>query len=212
MKGFNHGKPISEETRDKMSRSAERTLNGFKKGHKTNVGSHFSEETKKKMSETAKSQSRSSWQPKGYKHSDDTKNKLRISFIGRPSNQLGKEHPYMKSESYRRKVSMIMKKIVVEGRHNFWKGGITEINKSVRTRLEYKLWREAVYKRDNYTCIECKQHGGKLNAHHIKPFSLFPELRYAIDNGVTLCIDCHRKTDSYGNRIFMIEKQLLINK
>jgi 5-methylcytosine-specific restriction endonuclease McrA len=59
-------------------------------------------------------------------------------------------------------------------------------------------WRKAVFERDEYTCIICKQKGGKLNADHIKPFKAFPELRYDINNGRTLCIECHKKTDSYG--------------
>lgn len=84
--------------------------------------------------------------------------------------------------------------------NNKWKGGITPINEKIRKSIEYKLWRESVFNRDNYTCIWCLKKGGKINADHIKPFAFYPELRFAIDNGRTLCEECHRKTDTYGFR------------
>lgn len=88
---------------------------------------------------------------------------------------------------------------------NLWKGGITQINMKIRKSLEYRLWRESVFARDNWTCIwGGKEHGNKLQADHIKPFSLYPELRFAIDNGRTLCVECHRKTDTYGNNKKMV--------
>ncbi|MDZ4228266.1 MAG: HNH endonuclease [Candidatus Levybacteria bacterium] len=80
----------------------------------------------------------------------------------------------------------------------FWLGGIAPENKIIRRSIEYRLWRESVFARDNFTCQECKVRGNKLHADHIKPFALFPELRFAIDNGRTLCVGCHRKTDTYG--------------
>lgn len=88
---------------------------------------------------------------------------------------------------------------------HFWKGGVTSINQSIRASLEYRLWRTAVFERDNYTCIWCGARNGDgkrnvLNADHIKPFAYYPELRFAIDNGRTLCRPCHLTTETFGNK------------
>lgn len=80
------------------------------------------------------------------------------------------------------------------------KGGITPQNRLIRGSEAYSKWRVAIFKRDNYTCQDCGRRGRALNAHHIKPFALFPELRMEISNGTTLCVPCHRKTDSYAGR------------
>lgn len=86
-----------------------------------------------------------------------------------------------------------------------WKGRITSKNLIDRSSVEYKKWRDAVFERDNYTCGICKNSkGGNLNAHHIKNFAEFPLLRFDVDNGTTLCQDCHGVVhflpDSYRNR------------
>lgn len=100
----------------------------------------------------------------------------------------------------RLKKSLAAKKAIAEGRHNFYIDGRTPENNMVRHSIEYRLWREAVFARDNFTCQECKVRGGELHAHHIKPFATHPELRMAIDNGQTLCILCHQKTFSYRSK------------
>lgn len=82
-----------------------------------------------------------------------------------------------------------------------WKGGVTPKYRSIRTSKEYKKWRTSVFERDNYTCTWCSYKGKGLNADHIKPFALFPKLRFNINNGRTLCTECHLKTDTYGGRI-----------
>ena len=68
-------------------------------------------------------------------------------------------------------------------------------------RKSYRDWRKAVFERDNFECIWCGS-TENLNADHIKPFAYFPELRFAIDNGRTLCKKCHRKTDTWGKGVY----------
>lgn len=94
-----------------------------------------------------------------------------------------------------------------------WTGNTT--TKSERRiamgQIEYKLWRIAVFERDNYTCQGCGERGGELNADHIKPWALYPELRYAIDNGRTLCVSCHRKTFIFMSNQFIRRRNYLGN-
>lgn len=57
---------------------------------------------------------------------------------------------------------------------------------------EYNAWAKAVKQRDNYTCRKCGCTDKKrLHSHHIKSWSIYVELRYDINNGLTLCIECH---------------------
>jgi hypothetical protein len=156
---------------------------------------------------------------KGKHHSDGSKEKNRLNHLGKkyPNRKrppiFTKEHRLNISLTHkgkpsklkgrklsievRKTMSEVQKKRVLEGLHNNYKGGITPINHQIRCSLEYRLWRESVFERDNWTCVWCGERGGRLNADHIKPFAYFPELRFAIDNGRTLCESCHKKTDSY---------------
>ncbi len=118
----------------------------------------------------------------GRKHTPEAKEKLRQYRLGRripPEVRMKMGSKGSKNPGY------------IDGR--------TPANKRARHSAEYSLWREAVFTRDNYTCQACGKRGGDINADHIKPFALYPELRTSIENGRTLCIPCHRKTDTFGN-------------
>ena len=77
--------------------------------------------------------------------------------------------------------------------HPIWKGGITKENDKIRKSSEYKEWRLAVLRRDRFTCVKCGHIGSKSYAHgdgecdlradHIKPFSLYSDLRFVVSNG-----------------------------
>lgn len=104
--------------------------------------------------------------------------------------------------------------------HPNWQNGKTLLHSIIRKSIKYKRWRFEVFKRDNYTCQKCGKTDCYLETHHKKEFHiLFSEflkeydqfspiedketlVRLAIkwqpfwdiDNGKTLCKDCHNKT------------------
>jgi|ERR1700719_1519976 len=138
---------------------------------------------------------------KGIPHTEEAKRNMSLASKGKK-----------KSDEMRRKLSLTNK-----GRSNFWnrlrkgknhwnwKGGITPIGQAIRNSMEYEQWRTKVFERDLYTCQDCGQIGGYLEADHIKPFSLFPKLRFDINNGRTLCKPCHKKTPTYGVNVIKMK-------
>ena len=75
---------------------------------------------------------------------------------------------------------------------------------------KYKAWRATVLKRDGYSCRKCGSKGTKYNplqADHIKPWSLFPALRFDINNGRCLCRKCHKKTPTWGKKALDYKRQ-----
>ena len=84
-------------------------------------------------------------------------------------------------------------KTVRGDKHHNWKGGVTSAQGKARGSLEYVLWRNAVYERDRWRCTSCgiNCQKGNITAHHIESFATNPHLRFAVDNGVTLCRPCH---------------------
>ena len=74
---------------------------------------------------------------------------------------------------------------------NLWRGGVTPANRIIRNSPEYIDWRKRVFGRDNFSCKICGNRKCYIEADHILPFSLYPHLRFELDNGRTLCKPCH---------------------
>ena len=158
-------------------------------------GHSVSENTRRKIGIGNKGKSHVPWNkdkkmPEGFGRKIGEYNKR----IGRvPPSSLGKK----RSIKTRRKMSNSRK----GDKCYLWKDGITPINKKIRNGIESRLWREANFARDNWTCQKCKERGGVLHSHHIYNFSQYPELRFAIDNGITFCKNCHDKFHKiYGKK------------
>lgn len=107
---------------------------------------------------------------------------------------------YFKVRQYRKDIAHFCSKTCASQFRN--QGKRTE-DKIVRQSAKYKAWRTLVFERDNYTCQHCGNTNGNgetiyFHADHIKPFALYPEFRFEISNGRTLCVPCHKKTDTWG--------------
>ena len=168
----------------------------FPKGHKINLGKKRTSERIEQMRKIAIKKGFGKWM-KGRRNSQKTefkKGELAKNWSG-----------FVKGN---RAWNKNLHHLAISGeKSHLWKGGITPINKAIRSSLEYEEWRRKVFERDLYTCQDCGQIGGYLQADHIKPFAYFPDLRFELSNGRTLCIDCHKKTDTYMGRAKKFEEE-----
>lgn len=177
----------------------------FKKGHKT------SEAVRKKMRDNHADVSGKNNPNYGKHHTPEAMAKIRKA----RERQFGENNPFWNkhhTSKLKEKLS-IMAKTRTGNKNAHWKGGKTPLFQSIRNLDESKQWRSDVFQRDNWTCQTCglRCSEGKavyLEAHHIKEFAkiirgnniknvieaqLCKEL-WDIDNGVTLCEDCHKLT------------------
>lgn len=134
---------------------------------------------------------------KGYKHTEGAKKNMGISKIGHPT-----------SEETRLKISKANKGQVrpsIRGEnHYLWikdRAQLkTERRKSYDT--QHKYWALSVKNRDKWACriadIKCN---GRLEAHHILGWKDHPELRYKINNGITLCHAHHPRKRAEEKRL-----------
>ena len=135
--------------------------------------------------------------------SEDTRLKMHNSHIGKKKS---KEHA----------INIRLSKI---GPNNpNWKGGITDLRKAVRKLPNYHRWRTEVFIRDGFKCVLCGD-GGKLQVDHYPityadllcritstEDALKCETLWNVGNGRTLCIKCHRQSDTYGFKNRMANK------
>jgi hypothetical protein len=97
----------------------------------------------------------------------------------------------------------------ISGANNYhWKGGDNNPLRILRSSFAYKEWRRQVFRRDYWTCQICGEKKRKIWADHIKPFALYPELRFDINNGRTVCEECALKLPTHGNKVFNIIKEI----
>lgn len=111
----------------------------------------------------------------GRKRTQETKNKISKSHIGKKKPWAKFSLPHFSGE-----------------KHPNWKGGKTPFATLFKGRKDFSIWRLSIFQRDNFTCKKCLQKGGKLHVHHIFPVKKYHELIMEKNNGVTLCVNCHR--------------------
>lgn len=192
-------KGLTKETDERVAKSAEKNIDS----HKGQSRPH-SKETKRKISESHK----------GIRPSDESREKMSKSSKGQHAwnkgVELSEEHRQNLSESHkgyeppeevRRKMGLSRS----GDKNPNWKGGITALTEQIRKCFKYRQWTSDVFTHDDFTCQECGQRGGYLNAHHIKSFGLILQYYeittlgealecaelWNINNGITLCEECH---------------------
>lgn len=145
----------------------------------------------------------------GNKLSEESKNKIRIKAIGRIMSEatkrkisnafIGRVPTWLKGKPLSEEQKQKLRISVPRGNKSpHWRGGFT------KRPVQIKDWAKKVKVRDNFTCQLCGKVGGELHSDHIKPYYLYPELRFDLNNGRTLCVPCHRKTDTYGRPKIMV--------
>lgn len=134
----------------------------------------------------------------------DAKSKILIDY------NCGHPPTYIEANSYKqghRCAKCYTDKNLGENNHRY-NHTLTEKDRELgRKYSEYYIWTKEVYERDNYTCKSCSKRGTRLNAHHLNGYNWFIEGRTSIDNGITLCKECHEDFHSiYGKGNNTIEQ------
>ena len=150
------------------------------------------------------------------KESDFKNMHSKLTYIARCGHKFTSEYNVFKKSKYKMCKQCKNKQYSGENVYN-WKGGIynSELEKFRKT-YEFKHWHNEVFKRDKYTCRCCGNNkSGKLNSHHLDGYNWCIEGRTDINNGITLCEDCHKEFHQkygYGDNTKEQFEKFLINK
>lgn len=118
-----------------------------------------------------------------------------------------------RSEEFRKKCSASTQGVPLEE----WEGFVGRHGRQVTSTAAYKTLKRQAFIRDDFTCQECGEKSGKLECHHIIPVRLDESKELDVNNLITLCHSCHKKTrnkeedfiEKYTNKL--LEKAALIN-
>jgi len=99
-------------------------------------------------------------------------------------------HEMCRTGEFQRNRSAMLQGIPIEQ----WQGFTTPENKRLVASPEYRKWQKSVFNRDNHTCRLCEKTNCPIAAHHIYMKAKYPDMVLDIDNGITLCDQCHHKT------------------
>jgi hypothetical protein len=104
----------------------------------------------------------------------------------------------------------------ITGENNYlWREDREQINlgKKRWCSKECAEWRQQIFTRDNFKCkINNKDCKGRLEAHHILPWVNYPELRFDINNGITLCHAHHPRKKDEVAKLSPYFKELVAEK
>ena len=95
-----------------------------------------------------------------------------------------------RSESTREKIRIANTGRFLKEKSPHWIKDRSLVKQDEKKHLDrrYREWASNIKNRDGWKCrINNDECCGKLEAHHILRWSLYPELRYEINNGITLC-------------------------
>ena len=128
------------------------------------------------------------------------------------SKMIGHTGVYIRTKEHKNKISLIKtgkSRPEISGEKNGrWIDGRSTEREKIRHSLEYKEWNKKVFIRDSFMCQKTRQKGKKLAAHHILNFSSHPELRFDINNGITLSREAHNEFHKIYGKVNNTQEQL----